>query len=41
MYVVDSKFVLPRDVNPIRTHYVVSEIENAVNIIEHINKSDT
>ena len=25
MYAVESKFVLPKDVNPVRTHYVVSE----------------
>ena len=41
MYVVKSKYVLTRDVNPIWTHYSVSELENAVNPIDHIITFDT
>ena len=41
MYVVKYKLLLPRDVNPIGTHYVASELENAVKLIENINTYDT
>ena len=37
MYVVDSKFVLPQDVNTVQTHHVIYEIKNAVELIDHIN----
>ena len=38
MYAVESKFLLPQDVNPVRTHYTISEIKNAVKLIENIDK---
>ena len=41
MYVVDSKFVFPQDVNPVCTHCVVSKLENEVNIIDRIDNLDT
>ena len=28
MYVVKSEFLLPRDVNPVQTYYVVSELKH-------------
>ena len=37
MYVVKYKFILHRDVNPVFTHYVVSKLENLVELIECIN----
>ena len=40
MYVVESEFLLPRYINPVQTHYVVSELENVVKLIEHIDTSD-
>ena len=41
MYVFESKSVLPWDANPVWTHYVVFELENAVKLSEHINKLHT
>ena len=38
MYVFESGFVLSRDVNPVSTQYVVSELKNLVNLIDHIDK---
>ena len=34
---VESKFILNQDANPVRTHCVVSELENVLELIDHIN----
>ena len=41
MYVVKSEFLFPQYVNPIRTHYVVSELKNAVELVDCIDTFDT
>ena len=40
-YVVTSKFLLPRYVNTVCTHFSVSEIENTLKLIYHIDKLHT
>ena len=41
IYIVESKFILNQYANPVRTYYVVSELENAVDIVERINTLNT
>ena len=41
MYVIQSKFVFPRDVNPDWSHYFVSELVNAVELVDRIDTLDT
>ena len=41
VYVVESDIVFPRDINSVQTQNVVSELENAVELIDHINTLDT
>ena len=41
MYVVKSEFVKPRGVNLVGKNYVVSELENAVELIDRINTLHT
>ena len=41
IYVVHSKFILPIYVNPVRTHYVVYELENVAEIVDCINTWNT
>ena len=41
VYVVEPKFVLPQDINPVWTHYAVSELKTEVEIIELIDTLDT
>ena len=37
IYLVNSEFILLKDVNNVQTHYYVSELENAVDLMEHID----
>ena len=37
MYVVEYESLLPRDINPVLKNYVISELKNAVKLIDHIN----
>ena len=41
IYVVKSKFLFPQYFNPIQTHYVISELKNAVRLVNNINTFDT
>ena len=41
IYVVESKFLLPRDVNLVGTQYVVSKLKNTVELIDRIDILDT
>ena len=41
MYVIQSEFVFPQDVNPDRSHYFVSELVNAVELVDRIDTLDT
>ena len=41
MHVVEYEFVFTWDFNPVWTHYVISELKNAVRLVNNINTFDT